>query len=227
MFQLPDGPSNGRYGTSSLTYTGIYSDMGFYPRYGYLRPAPAYGWKSSSTGVVTGNTQSIFLPRMTWMTVNGATSKGLCVTFLNEDDRPSLILDCGENKWVSGIVMGGAAYSSGTQCWRHFTMKYGEDNTNWTNLVPSASNMIDSDSKSAYNDWNSQENSTNGTPTYAAKTTEFDRMFQFNHQGTTNSWELVSENMLFAQPVYGRYFKFTMFSWAWSALVFADLILNN
>jgi hypothetical protein len=240
MYHLPDRDINrvtDIYGASSLTYTGMYDDMGFYIRDNSLRPISGYAFYVGNGGVFTGNTQSIFLPGASgsWIVANGPTSKGLCVTFLDEDKRPSLILDCGENKWVSGIVIGGAAiYPGGVQAWRHFTMKYGEDNfsnwednNNWTNIVPSASNIIDTDSKSAYNDWNANENTTYGAPKYAAKTTEFDRMFQFNDSSTTNtSWGLVSENILFAQPVYGRYFKFTLFSWAWSALIFADLILN-
>ena len=62
-----------------------------------------------------GSTKSIFT-RQTWQNVNGSTSKGLCVPFLNEE-RPSLVLDCGENKWISGFVFGGS--SDGQQCWRH------------------------------------------------------------------------------------------------------------
>ena len=33
--------------------------------------------------------------------------------------------------------------------------------------------------------------------------------------------------MLFSKPVYGRYFKFTLFSWVWQPIIFVDLIFNN
>ena len=60
-------------------------------------------------------------------------------------------------------------------------MKYGEDNDiEWKNIKPEViRSLIDNDSIPAYDDWNANEN--DGGTKYAVKTTEFDRMFQFNN----------------------------------------------
>jgi len=239
-FELPSGPENGKYDTYYGTSSMYYQDIGFYRTGNFLRPRASYGIENAGGTLgnpfKSGSTAAIFAGPATWITHNGST-KSFCTTFLEEDERPSLILDCGEEKLVGGFVFGGIRNTSNQiQGIRHFTMKYSHDGINWQEITPKSNNLIDTDSVSAYNDWNS---SVSNDLKYNIKTTEYDRMFQFNPVGGVqdtvgsvinypqiSGWWCVTENMLFINPIHARYFKFTVFSWCWHPRIFADLIFS-